>query len=173
MFNNEYLLYAIYFFIACLVSFCLIVIFSRKVSDSKVQEYSGILPFKDGFSAFEYICEYMEVSLAKDKPIPALVDLLPYIPIGTIDSDGYQVATLRIPHAKKLIYTVALCATKGGPILKKGDLVMWIPLKQSMNEAADKKMYDANLGELTSWVGRIVLKLDPTYNYKTKLWKVL
>lgn len=124
-----------------------------------------IIYLKDGYSAFKVACNFMDMSIFKNQPIPAVV--IDVLELPEIESKIYQDVYLQIDlnSASNECYTIARTASPGGPILCKGDLVAWMPLEYN------EQLKNNSLGT-GCWFGVVIFKLKPILNFETNNWEI-
>jgi hypothetical protein len=118
------------------------------------------LLFKDTEAAFEYACQYLDCWLHEGLAIPAIVmDATRFGAASqvSVQSDGSQIAAVRVASADFGFLVMASTAGPRGPRLKIGEFVLWRAGKHVAAVAQHSK--DDRFG----WVGLIVGTLRPEY----------
>lgn len=119
--------------------------------------------FKDGTAALEYACKFMECPLEENCVLPAVVldttELLGTSEAVKIQSDGNQIAMLRVASDDGGFLVVAATANPKGPKLQPGQLVVWKAMKYVPDIAKAASAKDKRFG----WVGLIVGTLNPEH----------
>jgi len=129
-------------------------------TQKSINDRNIYLPFKDGNAAIEYACRYLDCILSEGSLLPAVV-IDAREEFGTdvvvkFETDGTQLATLRVASKDGGFTVPANTAGANGPKLRPGQLVAWKPMKY-MRELGEQ------LGDTRSgWVGLIIgtLKLE-------------
>jgi hypothetical protein len=139
-------------------------VFKRKKTPAPRSVAANIPPlfFKDGASAFEHACQYMECPLHEGSMLPALVlDAHKLFGVATAvkrEPDGNQIAVLRVASNDGGFLVNAVTAGPKGPPLHPGQLVWWQAGKHAPEVANLSK--DERFG----WVGLIIGTLKPEHH---------
>lgn len=125
-------------------------------------------------AAFDYACKYMDCKIQKGAPLPALVlDARKKQGGGTAvqtDDIGVQTPLLLISSNDGGFEVLAKAAGRKGPVLKPGDLVIWIPMmymEETVLTVTDKRF---------GWAGTVpgtlkpVLDLEEGWHGGEKFW---
>lgn len=139
--------------------------FFKRKGPGRASTEAGIPPlfFKDGASALEYACKFMECPLHDGSFLPALVldprEMLGAATAIQTQKDGNQVAMLRVASSDGGFIVFAATAGPKGPKLQPRDLVAWRAAKHSADVAASMGAKDNRSG----WVGLVVGTLKPEH----------
>jgi hypothetical protein len=132
-----------------------------KTATTRTDAGIGPLYFKDGAAAFGYICKYMECPLSEGSYLPALVldsrELFGTATAVKVESDGNQMAAIRIASREGGFVVAAPTLGPKGPRLEPGQLVLWQALKFS--PAFAKRTREPRV----AWIGFIVGTLRPEW----------
>jgi hypothetical protein len=128
------------------------------------------LPFKTTEGAFEYACNLHSDEVREASCHVAIVldskELFGTKNAIKVQDDGVQIATLKIANSDGGFNVVAQTAVKNAPLLKPGDLVLWVAGKHLAEMGA--RMGDDRSG----WAGLIVAVLSPELKTNTGAFRV-
>lgn len=121
------------------------------------------LMFKDGPSAFEHACKYMDCPLGPGVCLPAIVldarEMLGAATSVQMLEDGNQIAMLKVASDDGGFAVFAATQGPKGPRLSPGNLVVWKAGQHSPEVAVAMGAKDARSG----WIGLITGTLKPAH----------